>query len=468
MAEAGAPSTTARLADDGSLAGVRPAFVFGFFNATTWQVALGTPMVLFAERLGASTAAVGLAYSFVFLLTPIQVLSTSLLPRFGFKRMMLSGWGTRSLFLLPPLALALIAPETGTTTHVVVFIGSVFMFTLFRSIGACAWLPWMNSLLTTANRGRYFSIEQVASGVAGVGTLLLCWLTLEVLPLYVAFALQYAFAFVGSWLAYIALSRLPDAEKPSALALGEVIAESPRLVLRPGVFRQFLLICVTTGVAVTAIPPFCAYYLKVGPGLSASQILSFTTMQYAGVIAGAFLIRNQVDRVGARPFIQAAMLVYCAIAAFWIAQLRGFATATWMFGVVYFCIGIAASCWQSGVNKYLPLVVDPGRRTLAFSVHGAVTSVVSGISPAVWGLFIKGDGATTSVDARAFQVFFLVALVGSLIVAGLVSRLPSAAGVGGGAVFGGVLLRPFRGLTYLASIVLPRHDDSPPSQRDRR
>ena len=89
-----------------SLRPFRPGLMFGFFNAMTWQVALGTPMVLFAERLGASAFAVGLAYSFVFVLTPVQVLATALLPKYGYKRMMLSGWGLRSLFLLPPVALA--------------------------------------------------------------------------------------------------------------------------------------------------------------------------------------------------------------------------------------------------------------------------------------------------------------------------------------------------------------------------
>ena len=72
---------------DPELYPVRSGLVFGFFNALTWQVGIGTPMVLFAERLGATTLQVGLAYSFVFTLTPIQVLSTALLPRYGGRGM---------------------------------------------------------------------------------------------------------------------------------------------------------------------------------------------------------------------------------------------------------------------------------------------------------------------------------------------------------------------------------------------
>ncbi|MFI5356817.1 MAG: hypothetical protein ACHQ4G_05735 [Opitutales bacterium] len=91
----------------------RSGLVFAFFNALVWQVAIGTPMVLFAERLGASSFQVGLAYSFIFLQTPLLVLLTALIPRFGFKAVSLGGWAARSVFLLLPLGLAILAPEVG-------------------------------------------------------------------------------------------------------------------------------------------------------------------------------------------------------------------------------------------------------------------------------------------------------------------------------------------------------------------
>ncbi|MBE2215803.1 MAG: hypothetical protein IAE82_18155 [Opitutaceae bacterium] len=440
------------------------AIAFNFFNAMTWQVALGTPMVLFAEKLGASAAAVGLAYSFVFVLTPIQVLSTAFLPRYGFKGMMLSGWGARSLFLLPPVALAWMNPGPGSGM-VWIFIGSLFLFTFFRSIGACAWQPWMNALLNESNRGRYFSLEQVASGIAGVGTLLVCWYSLRVMPLHQAFLLQYGFAFIGSWLAYYALSRLPDAPRPSALPLATVVRESPRIVAQPGPFRRYLVIGVVNGVAISAIPPFCAYYLKVVPQLSASAVVGFTLLQYLGVICGAFSIRNHVDRLGSKPFFALALVIYILVATFWIGVLRGWTDGLVPIGVAYFGVGVAASCWASAANKYLPLVVGTENRTLAFSVQGAVTAVVSGFSPAIWGLFIKGHTDAPSVDVVAFQVFFAVTIACALFVMVRVVRLPSNARVGADrALFGGVNLRAFRGFTYLASLVLPAASE--PASKD--
>ena len=98
---------------DPELAPFRPGLLFGFFNALTWQIGIGTPMVLFCEELGATAAQVGSAYSFVFILTPIQVLATALLPRFGYKKVMLGGWALRSVFLAVPVWLAIITPRIG-------------------------------------------------------------------------------------------------------------------------------------------------------------------------------------------------------------------------------------------------------------------------------------------------------------------------------------------------------------------
>ena len=100
-----------------SLRPYRSGLVFGFFNAINWQVALGTPMVLLAEALGASPVQVGAAYSFVFILTPVQVLATPLLHRFGFRQLMSAGWGLRSLFLLPAIFVAVLARISGPTPY---------------------------------------------------------------------------------------------------------------------------------------------------------------------------------------------------------------------------------------------------------------------------------------------------------------------------------------------------------------
>ena len=58
------------------------------------------------QHLGADSFQVGLVFAWTFLLTPVQVLSTALLPRLGFKRLTLLGWSARGWCLLVPAGLA--------------------------------------------------------------------------------------------------------------------------------------------------------------------------------------------------------------------------------------------------------------------------------------------------------------------------------------------------------------------------
>jgi hypothetical protein len=76
---------------DNSLSPYADLLKFGFFNATTWMIGLGTPLVLLASELGASSFEVGLVYAFVFLLMPVQILASIALPRFGYKNQFIFG-----------------------------------------------------------------------------------------------------------------------------------------------------------------------------------------------------------------------------------------------------------------------------------------------------------------------------------------------------------------------------------------
>ena len=185
---------------DPELAPFRPALRFAFFNSLTWQIAIGTPMVLFAGQLGATSLQVGLAYSFVFLLTPVQIAATALLPHYGFKRVSLAGWSARSLFLAIPIVLTMLAPATPRPWMVSTLIWSVFLFCLFRSIGAAAMTSWFIGFLPPGARGRYFASDQIFSGIGGVGTLVVCAALFAFLPIYPALLVQYVIALVGSTL----------------------------------------------------------------------------------------------------------------------------------------------------------------------------------------------------------------------------------------------------------------------------
>jgi hypothetical protein len=436
---------------DPELAPFRPGLTFAFFNALAWQIGIGTPMVLFAEQLGATPLQVGLAYSFVFTLAPIQIVATVLLPRFGFKAVMLGGWRTRSIFLAVPAVIAvwvLLAGEAAWMVWALVL--SVFFFCLFRSIGAASGVSWFYAILPEGARGRYFASDQFLTAVACAGTLLASAASFALLPVYPALLLQYGIALAGSTISYYALKRLPDAERPRATRLREVLGDTPQHLFAPSAFRRYAWLAAGYAVISTAIPPFAAYFLKAVPQLPAGQIMLFEVVRYAGVMAAAWLIRSQIDLRGAKPFFRLGLAAHAFVGVSWWVYLHTGFGGTLGMGISYFVLGAGGAAWTVANLNYLPRILQPAERTLAVAIHGALTSLVGGLSPILWGIFLRGSGPGRTFNVGVFEWFFVTVVAGAVVLAAALRNLPESKG---GAVeplfFGDVMLRPFRALTGL-------------------
>lgn len=404
---------------DPELHRVRPALEFAFLTALTWQIAVGTPMVLFAQRLGASPFQVGLAYAALYLMTPVQVLATALLPRYGFKRLTLGGWRARSFFLLVPLVIAGARPAQGNDWLVVALVGSVFFFCFFRCIGVAALPAWIYALIPSSVRGRYFASEQLNSGVAGALTLVLSAALFALLPFYPALLAQYLIALIGSTLSYYALKRLPDAPTPASVGVRRILIDTPRHLFASGGFRRYLWMSAGWMTLTTPIPPFAAYYLKLAPQLPAGAIMTLEVLRYLAMGVGAWFIRRWIDARGIKVFFQAALLGLALVLIYWLAYLRfGFGGYAGLCAV-YLLFGIASVCWLVASANYLPRVIPDGERALMVALYGAATFVLGGLSPVLWGPLLKNQAG---FSVGAFFAFFLTELLATAVLAVLMMR----------------------------------------------
>ncbi len=446
-----------------SLRPFRAGLAFGFFNAVTWQIALGTPLVLLAERLGASTLQVGLLFSFVFLMTPVQVFSTTLLPRFGFKRVMLAGWGLRSLFLIAPIGLALTDLDDPQPWKINLLIVAMFLFCLLRAVGNAAFVPWLYSILPEKVRGRYFATDQIFSGISGLLTLLTASVLFYLLGESTAFFWQFTLAFAGALLCWWALSRLQDGPLPQTIGLRRIFRDSPRFCFRAGRFRQFLVLSVLFAVCSAPVAPFCAYYLQSMTPFQSAQIVLFTMVQFSGTIACALILRGIVDRFGARPFLRLAVGFQVVVALAWVVMLQAGAPWVWGLAGAYFLLGVAASCWINGTLNYLPTLTSEDNRPLMVSVFGAVTAFLGGLSPIVLGVFLRNGDTGSAMNVTGFQAFFVVVILVHSALFFALARLRQQ-GVEQVPIFltSGAGLRPSRAFSFLINTVLPSNRRKPP------
>jgi MFS family permease len=456
--------------NDPELYPYRRGLHFAFYNALNWQVATGTPSVLFMAYLGADSFETGLVYGWALLLTPVQVFATMLLPRVGFKRLTLAGWGARSWFLLMPLVLTLLAPAEPVPWMIFAMVVAMFFYSLSRSIGAAAITTWLQALVPEGVRGRYWASDQIMAGVAAVGTLVISAVLFAVLPAKWAFFVQYVISISGAYFALRCLRTLPDIERPTVMSLAKIRHDTPQHLFRPGPFRRYLALAILYFVVVTPISPFGAYFLKSTANLSMSAIMGFTMLQYCGTIAGNWFMRSRIDRIGTKPFFRLSFVFFGVIAAGWLHCLQMPGATLWLMPALYLLLGAASGMFSAANVSYLAKILPENDRALPVSLHGALTAFIGGLSPAVWGLFLKqSDGSTAALSPVVFQLFFVATLLGVLALVLMVGRLEERAGHVDPLLQGGWLLRPFRAVTNLINLVeLPgrrrdeRRDDLPP------
>ena len=431
----------------------RDGIYFSFFNALNWQVAIGTPTVLFMQQLGANSFQVGLVFAWTFLLTPAQVLSTTLLSRYGYKRLTMAGWGARSFCLIVPITLALLAPPAPVPWMINSMVVATFIYCLLRAIGTSALTTWFYQLVPADLRGRYWATDQLTTGVAIGVSLLVYAIFFSVLPIYTAFILLYLIAVVGALFAYRQLKKLPDAEKPKPISLEKIMTETPRLMTQPSFFRSYLWISVTFFCGITPLAPFAVYYLKTSAGVSTSQVILLTMLTYVGLIVANITMRKHMDQIGAKPFFKAAFLSYALISAAWIVFLFTGGKAYWTLPLLFFLQGAGSGFWNSANLSYLVKILPEHDRALPISIHGAVMTFIGGCTPVLWGLFLKVPGDTPAVDVPVFEVYYLTLLVMCVALLFFVRRLPETAGPVGPIFQGSWVLRPFRAVATLVNLI---------------
>jgi MFS family permease len=424
----------------------RHGLYFSFFNSLNWQVAIGIPTVLFMQELGADSFQVGLTFAWTFLLTPVQVLATALLPHFGFKRLTLAGWSARAWCLMVPLGLALMAPRDPRPWMITSMVMAMFVYSLTRAVGASALTTWIYQLVPAPIQGRYWSTDQILSGTAVVGALVFYSALFSFLPIYSAFVVQYVVAIFGAGMAYHHLNKLPDVDHPKTLSFEKIVRETPRLMSEPSLFRTYLWLSVTLFFTITPIAPFAAFYLKATAGLTTTHIMLLTMLTYFGLIAANAFMRSRMDGHGSKPFFRLSYALFGLIAAGWLLFLLTDGRWLIMLPPIYVLHGAASGCWTSANLNYLAKIVPGKDRALPVSIHGAVITFIGGCSPVLWGLVMKGREGATQVNVPAFEIFFAVLLVTTVGMFVFVRRLPEQTGTADALLQGGWMLRPFRGV----------------------
>ena len=200
--------------DRGDAAKIHWLYAFQVFNAMSFTLALGAPLVLAGRYIGATEFQIGALTSLTPLLMVLQLVAANMLDRFGCRRLMMAGWGMRAVFLFFAVPLPLLVGRVPTGVLVGILFFAMFGFNVVRGFASAAWFPWLNHLVGEEERGRFFGVEQVVLNVSAFAALMIFGLFLGSEPAAWKYSVMFLMAallgFVGVWF----LGKAPEHHPP--------------------------------------------------------------------------------------------------------------------------------------------------------------------------------------------------------------------------------------------------------------
>jgi MFS family permease len=407
--------STTRTVSESFPVGLHHAFWFSAFNALSFQIILGSPMVLYAKSLGASATVLGIVAGMMPLLVIFQIPAASHISRIGFKRFVYAGWGARVMFIFALAVVPLTARFLDESNRLAVLLGLLFCFNLSRGISSCAWLPWITALVPETLRGKYLARDAATQSLASCGAFLVSALSLRGEAQPWQFAVLFAFSAVMGAISLSFLKRIPDVQIPVEAAAGT--GRVPWLEMtRYAPFRKLLHTVIAWSVAYGGLVAFTTAFLKVKAGMPDSEIMLVSALSYLGGLSSLWLLGSRLDRLGSKPVMKFSF-------AGWIVVLLGW---TLLAGQVFpanlatvlplqFLMGLLVALVNMATTRLAMAVVPAMGRNHFFALFSVLTNVTLGLAPVGWGLLIDAVGAhewrALGVDWNRFTIFYAAAAV---------------------------------------------------------
>ncbi|GAB4176615.1 MAG: hypothetical protein Fur0032_16690 [Terrimicrobiaceae bacterium] len=383
---------------------------FNLFNAISFQIMMGAPIILFAKSLGASSTVIGIIASFTPLMTVFQLPAARFLDRFGFREFVLMGWGLRTVLIFLVAAIPVLG-FLDELTKMAVLLATLFLFNLLRGISSAAWMPWIAALIPEEVRGRFLSRDQMFMHLG-------CLLSLGASSMIMAghvdpweFSVVFLLSAIGGVLSLNFIRRIPEAASGEAAKRGSSPVPWRAMMAFPP-FIRLLVFNVLYMIVVGSLGVFTVEFLREVKALEISTVLWLSAFSFLGALLALPWCGRIVDQVGSKPLIRVATACFGLVIVGWFLLAARVIPVSWMvFGGFNFLAGVASAMFNlANVRIVMGAMPEMGRNHF-FALFTVISSLGLGVSPVAWGLLLDFLGtfeATTGVFTwNRHSIYFL-------------------------------------------------------------
>lgn len=390
--------------------GLRINMGAGALGMMWFALALGMPLTMFMERLGASTVAIGMMVTVQWLAMTMQIPSALMAERLTNRKRY---WGTTSslhrlLWFLPPLIpLVCSGAAAGWLMLALIAISS-----LLANASAAPWYSWMADFVPENQRNQFWarrqSLTQAAFLVAmGLGGWMLDRFsgTDSLLGFRLVFVIA---AILGT--SDILIHTLIPEPKPHPVQRGESWWKRLRRPFEDSDFLWLTLAFGTWNFGVGLVGSFGFLYLRSTFHASYTHLAAFTVCGSLGTVLASPLWGKVMDHVGERTFALGMLLVAPLFALQWFILPLGTTTLHLpLLGALAIPAAIFQICLISILSGALytgiPLsqivlasaVTRKEGRTLAMAVHWTLVGAIGALGPVIGGWIMEWGKLQTSL-----------------------------------------------------------------------
>ena len=367
------------------------AHQFSLYNQLNFQITLGTPMILYAKSLGASSTTIGIVAALAPLLTVLQLPTAYFIPKIGYKRFVLLGWFSRTLTVFSLALLPLVVAFDNTTKSSVMLM-ALFVFNVLRGISTGAWLPWLTTLVPEERRGHFLRRDQTYMQFGGLLAMALSTIVLWSSGKSWRFALLFFLSACAATLSLYFIRRVPDVE------VGDQIKTSGQPVpwaamLKHPPFKKLLIFTVVYNWVIGGLAAFIVGFLQNIGGFSDGMILACNMFAFIGAALSIPFVGGLMNRTGTKPVLRIALVCYFWAVICWLLISSNLLTTTpLMVVLIYLILGVAGGLFGIANTRIAMDTMPLMGRNHFFALFTVFTSISLGLAPICWGIFLDSVG----------------------------------------------------------------------------
>ncbi len=369
--------------------GIHNVYIFDMFNTASWTVVLGAPMLLFLQHLKATATVVAIAASLSPLLVTLQMPAARYVERVGYRRFVLSGWTTRSFFVVA-MALVAFLPDTfDRATRIVLMLFLSLIFNALRGISTCGVLPWFTHIVPETRRGEFLARDQSAVAFSSIISLFFYGLLLRGDHAWYSFGIVFSTSAVAAFISLVFLKQIPDVPVEKIVSNPNPMPWREMLFYPP--FFKYLRYNVVINMALGTSAVFWVRYFRAFLHVSESNVLLIACATSLVLGFALLLITPLIDRAGNKPVLTLSGLFLATHFIGWACVAAGVLPFNYpMIAWQTFTSGFGGALWNLANVRCVMGIVPIMGRPHFLALYSVISSLTVGIVPLIWGAIMDG------------------------------------------------------------------------------